>query len=105
MRHFDAHAYRTEDYAGVKDFARGCMRTYLIFKAKAARFNADAEIQGLLAELNAVDPTVAAFAGPYSRAKADQLKGYTFDRAALGRKGYGYEKLDQLTVELLLGVR
>ena len=35
-RHFDAHAYRTEDYEGVKDFARGCMRTYLILKEKAA---------------------------------------------------------------------
>ncbi len=35
-RHFDAHAYRTEDYDGVKDFARGCMRTYLILKEKAA---------------------------------------------------------------------
>ena len=34
-RHFDAHAYRTEDYEGVKDFARGCMRTYLILKGKA----------------------------------------------------------------------
>ena len=44
-RHFDAHAYRTEDYDGVKDFARGCMRTYLIMKEKAARWNADAEIQ------------------------------------------------------------
>ena len=31
-RHFDAHAYRTEDYDGVKDFARGCMRTYLILR-------------------------------------------------------------------------
>ncbi len=41
-RHFDAHAYRTEDYAGVKDFARGCMRSYLILKEKAAHFNADA---------------------------------------------------------------
>ena len=38
-RHFDAHAYRTEDYEGVKDFARGCMRTYLIFKEKAAQFS------------------------------------------------------------------
>src|SRR6266704_357844 len=47
-RHFDAHAYRTEDYEGVKDFARGCMRTYLILKEKAARFNADKEIQGIL---------------------------------------------------------
>ena len=40
-RHFDAHAYRTEDYEGVKDFARGCMRTYLMLKEKAAQFNAD----------------------------------------------------------------
>src|SRR5438270_13707238 len=28
--HFDAHAYRTSDYAHVKELARGCMRTYLI---------------------------------------------------------------------------
>src|SRR6266702_4626475 len=51
-RHFDAHAYRTEDYQGVKDFARGCMRTYLILKEKAARFNADKEIQALLQSYN-----------------------------------------------------
>jgi xylose isomerase len=43
-RHFDAHAYRTEDYEGVKDFARGCMRTYLILKDKAAQWNANAEL-------------------------------------------------------------
>ena len=54
-RHFDAHAYRTEDVEGVKDFARGCMRTYLILKEKAALFNDDAEIQALLAEINADD--------------------------------------------------
>ena len=47
-RHFDAHAYRTEDYDGVKAFARGCMRTYLILKEKAARWNADAEIQAIV---------------------------------------------------------
>ena len=47
-RHFDAHAYRTEDYDGVKDFARGCMRTYLILKERAARWNADKEIQALV---------------------------------------------------------
>src|SRR5512136_1472959 len=54
-RHFDAHAYRTEDYEGVKDFARGCMRTYLILKEKAAQFDVDQEIQALLAEINEVD--------------------------------------------------
>src|SRR6202022_4026420 len=51
-RHFDAHAYRTEDYEGVKDFARGCMRTYLLLKDKAPRWNADKEIQGILKEIN-----------------------------------------------------
>src|SRR5215470_5718075 len=55
-RHFDAHAYRTEDYDGVKDFARGCMRTYLILKEKAARWNADPEIQAILKEISAATP-------------------------------------------------
>src|SRR5215208_1480675 len=44
-KHFDAHAYRTENYAGVKDFARGCMHTYLVLKEKARQWNVDAEIQ------------------------------------------------------------
>jgi xylose isomerase len=104
-RHFDAHAYRTEDYAGVKDFARGCMRTYLILKEKAAQWNKDAEIQALVAEINADDGSMAAFQGAYSAEKAGALKAHTFDRAALGARGYAYERLDQLTVELLLGVR
>ena len=43
--------------------------------------------------------------GAYSRATADALKGYAFDRKALGARGLMYERLDQLTVELILGVR
>ena len=104
-RHYDAHAYRTEDYEGVKDFARGCMRTYLILKEKAARFNADKEIQALLAEINADDGSMKAYQGAYTAAKAAALRAQTFDRPALGRRGLAYERLDQLTVELLLGVR
>jgi len=104
-RHFDAHAYRTEDYEGVKDFARGCMRTYLILKEKAAQFNADAEIQSLLAEINADDGTMDAYSGKYSPGKAASLKAQPFDRNALGSRGFKYERLDQLTIDLLLGVR
>ncbi len=104
-RHFDAHAYRTEDYEGVKDFARGCMRTYLILKEKAAQFNADSEIQALLAEINADDGAMDPFKGAYSADKAAALKAHAFDREALASRGMQYEKLDQLTVELLLGVR
>lgn len=104
-RHFDAHAYRTEDYEGVKDFARGCMRTYLILKEKAARFNADPEIQSLLKEINADDGSMSGFFGKYTPEKAKSLKAQTFDRSALGARGLGYERLDQLTVEVLLGIR
>jgi xylose isomerase len=104
-RHFDAHAYRTEDYRGVKDFARGCMRTYLILKEKAALWNADTEIQALLAEINAGNDDTQVFNGVYSTEKARSLKSARFDRVALGRRGLSYERLDQLTIEILLGVR
>ncbi len=104
-RHFDAHAYRTEDYDGVKAFARGCMRTYLILKEKAERFTADAEIQALLAEINADDGAMAGYQGSYDTGKAAAIKAASFDRIALGARGLPYERLDQLTVELLLGIR
>ncbi len=104
-RHFDAHAYRTEDYEGVKDFARGCMRTYLILKEKGARFNADSEIQALLAEIQAEDPAMGLLTGKYSTDKAKALKAQPFDRAGIASRGLKYEKLDQLTVDLLLGTR
>jgi len=104
MRHFDSHAYRTEDEAGVWDFARGSMRTYLILKEKVARFNADAEIQAMLGELR----DRGARAGDrvrYSSASAQRIKDQTVDLGALRDRGYAYERLDQLTMELLLGVR
>jgi len=104
-RHYDAHAYRTEDYEGVKDFARGCMRTYLILKEKARQFNADPDIQALLAEINADDGSMDVFKGAYSAAKAAAIKAHAFDRDTIAARGLQYEKLDQLTVELLLGVR
>ncbi|MBI3652294.1 MAG: xylose isomerase [Acidobacteria bacterium] len=103
-RHFDAHAYRTEDYQGVKDFARGCMRTYLILKEKARQWNEDADIQALLAEMNEERNELPRFK-PYAKDGAAALRSYHFDRAALAAKGLQYEKLDQLTIDILLGVR
>ena len=101
--HFDAHAYRTEDLEGVKDFARGCMRTYLILKDKGDRWNKDAEIQGIVRELNTGD--ASATVGKYSSHGAQQLLSKHFDRAKLSARGKQYEMLDQLTMEVLLGVR
>jgi xylose isomerase len=104
-RHFDAHAYRTSDYEDVKAFARGCMRTYLLLKEKSVQFAADAQIQALLAEITADDGSVDSYKGTYSGEKAQALKAHSFDRVALGKRGQPYEQLDQLVIELLLGVR
>jgi xylose isomerase len=104
MKHFDSHAYRTEDQDGVWDFAAGSMRTYLILREKVARFNADPEVQGLLAELG----TRGAARGlrvSYSKERAQAIRDERFELEALRARGYGYERLDQLTMEILLGVR
>jgi xylose isomerase len=106
-RHFDAHAYRTEDAQGVRAFASGCIRSYLILKDKVTRFHADAEIQGVI---NALQQQDCEYTGPaastgYSRAAADAVKSQSFDVDALANRGRRYEELDQLVMELLLGVR
>ena len=103
-RHFDAHAYRTEDLDGVKAFARGCMRSYLILAEKARRWNADPEIAAILADLDASDEPDWGGQG-YTPERAIELGRLTFDRPSLGRRGLAYERLDQLTFEVLTGVR
>ena len=103
--HFDAHAYRSEDYEGVKDFARGCMRSYMILKEKAARWNADKEIQALRAEINVADAKLDKLFSNFSDDAVKTLKAIKFDRPKLGARGLPYEKLDQLTMELLMGIR
>ncbi|HEU4754967.1 MAG TPA: xylose isomerase, partial [Armatimonadota bacterium] len=105
MRHFDAHAMRTEDAEGVWDFCAGCMRTYKILQEKVRRFNADAEIQGLLSEIRAPDQRLQGLMSRYSKENADAISALDIDRVAVGRQGRRYEKLDQLTTEVLLGVR
>ena len=101
-RHFDAHAYRTEDYEGVKQFARGCMRTYLILKEKAALWNSHPQIRAVLEEVAEHNQPQM---GPadFGIAKAKALLARDFDRVALSAKGLRYEELDQLTTDILLG--
>ena len=108
-RHFDAHAYRTSDPADVQAFAEGCMRTYLILADKAKQFAEDAEIQALLAEMAETDRRADlpenARSGPYSPERVAAIRAYEYDASSLGKRGRPYERLDQLTTELLLGVR
>ena len=102
--HFDAHCYRSEDAEGVWDFASGCMRTYLIFKEKARQFSEDREIQDLLAEINGASSSET-LPSSYSSGAARALLEADLDRGKLTRRRLCYERLDQLTVELLMGVR
>jgi xylose isomerase len=101
-RHFDARQYRTEDPDGVWDFAAGCMRTYLILKERAAAFRADPEVAEALAASGVPD-----LATPTLRPgeTLDELRGESFDPAARARSGLRYERLDQLVVDYVLGVR
>jgi len=100
-RHFDAHAYRTEDYEGVKDFARGCMRSYLMLKHKAQQWNANQEIQSILKELGKAVPGTPAL-GKYSKQGAAALLNHEFNKDKILKKRLPYERLDQLTIDVLL---
>ncbi len=104
-RHFDAHAYRQSNYEDVKSFARGCMRTYMILKEKAEKWNADKEIQDLRKLINGEDGPLSKLTARYSSASAAKLLAAPLDRVELAKAPLPYERLDQLTMELLMGVR
>jgi xylose isomerase len=105
MRHFDAHAYRTETIDGVWEFTRGCMRTYLILREKVAQFHADPEIQAALADAMVDDVHTPAIEGAVDADAIAALRRGPHDLDAMANRGYGHERLDQLVTELLLGAR
>ncbi|GAA1042250.1 xylose isomerase [Virgisporangium ochraceum] len=101
-RHFDYKPPRTEDVAGVWETAKACMRNYLILKAKVEAFRADPEVTEALAAARVPElsePTVAP-----GESLAD-LRAETVDVEGLAAKGMAFERLDQLAMEHLLGVR
>jgi len=104
-RHFDSHAYRQSNYEDVKAFAKGSMRNYMILKEKAQKWNADKEIQGLLKTINAEEQSLSKLTKRYSSGNAKKLLEAPLDRVELAKAPLPYEKLDQLTMEILMGVR
>jgi xylose isomerase len=101
-RHFDAHAYRNEDAEGVWEFASGCMRTYLVLAERARHFDELSEVQEALAAAGAGELSQPTLDGDNA---ADALKGEADALDALAVRGYANERLDQLLVDVLLGVR
>ena len=103
-RHFDAHALRTEDREGVREFVRGCMRTYRMLAEKGEAFRADPEVREALAAYRVEDDGLQALMR-FTPDNAAALKERELDLDALRERGPGLERIDQLMVEHLLGVR
>jgi xylose isomerase len=106
-RHFDYKPLRTEDADGVWDSAAANMRTYLLLKERAAAFRADPEVQQAM-EVSGVKelstPTLGA-GESYADLLADRSAFEDFDPDAVGSRGYGFGRLDQLAIEHLTGAR
>ncbi len=101
-KHFDYKPARTESDKGVWESASANMRTYLALKERAAAFRADPRVIAAMAESNIPglsEPTLSA--GETWRDLAKD----SFDVEAAGTRGYGYEAIDQLALEHLMGVR
>ena len=100
--HFDYKPPRTEDDEGVWETARACMRNYLILREKARAFRADSEVIAALAASGVADLAVPTLAeGETWR----DVRDTAIDADALGARGFAYERLDQLALEHLYGIR
>ncbi len=101
-KHFDFKPPRTEDMDGVWASALGCMRNYLILQAKVRSFRADAEVVQALADARLDELVKPPLAEGETIAT---LRGEEFDPDAAARRGMAFERLDQLALEYLYGVR
>jgi xylose isomerase len=100
--HFDYKPPRTEDDEGVWVSAQACMRNYLILREKVRAFRADPEVAGALAAARVPELALPTLADGESWR---DIRGFTPDVEALGERGMAFERLDQLALEYLYGVR
>ena len=101
-KHFDYKPARTENDKGVWESASANMRTYLALKERAAAFRSDPRVIAAMKESNIpglTEPTLAKGETWKDLAKDN------FDVEAAGKRGYGYEAVDQLALEHLMGVK
>lgn len=105
-RHFDYKPLRTEDMDGVWRSAQANITTYLLLKERAAAFRADPEVQEAMAAARVAElrtPTIGE--GGYQELLDDRSAFEDFDADAVGKRGAGVVRLDQLMIEHLLGAR
>ncbi|MFI6937991.1 xylose isomerase [Streptomyces sp. NPDC050418] len=104
-RHFDFKPPRTEDYSGVWASAEGCMRNYLILRERTAAFRADPEVQQALLDARLDQLAQPTAGGGLAELLADRGAFEDFDVDAAAARGMAFERLDQLAMDHLLGVR
>ncbi|ASU56390.1 MULTISPECIES: xylose isomerase [Nocardiopsis] len=100
--HFDFKTPRTEDMSGVWESAAACMRNYLILKEKARAFRADPEVVEALAASRVPELSQSTLGEGES---LSDLLAEEIDLAEVGERGYHFERLDQLAMEHLFGLR
>jgi xylose isomerase len=100
--HFDFKPPRTEDDAGVWECASACMRNYLILREKVRAFRADPEVAEALRDARVEELALPTLADGESWR---DIREFSPDTTALGERGMAFERLDQLALEHLYGVR
>ncbi|MDN5855026.1 MAG: xylose isomerase [Actinomycetia bacterium] len=100
--HFDYKTPRTEDDEGVWVAAAACMTNYLILRDKVHAFRADPDVQQALADARVPELSVPTLADGEGWA---DLANDTFDPEPHAERGMAFERLDQLALEHLYGVR
>jgi xylose isomerase len=100
--HFDFKPPRTEDDEGVWESAAACMRNYLILRDKVCSFRADAEVVAALSAARVDELSVPTLADGETW---QDIYGLVTDASALGERGMAFERLDQLALEYLYGIR
>jgi xylose isomerase len=101
-RHFDYKPPRTEDADGVWGTAAACMRNYLILKEKVRAFRDDPEVSAALATARVDELSVPTLLPGETLA---QLRAEEIDIETVAARGMAFERLDQLAMEHLLGIR
>jgi xylose isomerase len=83
------------------------MRTYRILAAKARAFDADPEVRAILAANAHADEPLgcASILRTGGASAAAHLSPLAIDPEAIAARGLRYERLDQLLMEHLMGVR
>ena len=100
--HFDFKPPRTEDMDGVWESAAGCMRNYLILRERTRAFRADPEVIAAKSAAR-LDELAQATLAPGETLSS--LRAEPFDPDAAAARGCGFEKLDQLALDYLFGIR